>query len=387
MRLNKGYLKERTQAFTAALDARGRAHNSGIDLLRLVSMAFVVALHMMNSGWISKLNTGSHVTAAYATCFLIQSFTFCAVDIFALISGYVAYSDVCKPVHIAGYLRLWFQVVAYGLFVSIVVLIVRPELFSVPDFVASFIPITWDTYWYFTAYTGLFLLTPLLNAALRHTPERTLLGVFTAIFLLFSVYNTFFDRFELQDGYSVIWLVVLYCMGGALKKCAIGERMKPWTALALAAALSVLGWLWILFGPTYVKHGFSLNCMTFQFYTSPTVLGAAIFYVIAFSKFRFGTRMTRFIAYASPCAFAVYLLNTHPLSYKQLMQNRFAYLGASSPAVIVGTTLAVSVGFVAASVLIDRIRMRIFELLHIRQLTANIERVLRRTADRFLLSK
>lgn len=376
--------KESLHAFGCRLDDRARSRNSGVDLLRLVSMLFVVGVHVMNTSWLDKLETGAGLTVSSATCFLIQTVCYCCVDIFALISGYVAYTDTKKPVRLAGYLQLYLQVAAYGLLVPAVFLLVRPQLVSARDFLLALFPVTSDRYWYFSAYTGLFLLIPLLNEALRHTSKRTLRVLGLAIFLVFGAYSVLVDRFKISDGYSFIWLALLYCLGGILKKCAVGERLKPRTAVALALALSLCGWAWRVTGPELSLFGVHVTRLTLQKYTSPTVLGAAILYVLAFSKLRFGKQMNRLIAYAAPCAFAVYLLNTHPLFFRNVMENRFAFLATASPLVIVGITLAFSVGFVAASVLIDRLRLRLFDLLHIPQMLAALDRAVHNAVGKYI---
>lgn len=61
--------------------------NYGIDLLRIVSMFMVVFLHILGGGGVLELDSLSG--ASYWTAWTLKTASYCAVDIFAIISGYV----------------------------------------------------------------------------------------------------------------------------------------------------------------------------------------------------------------------------------------------------------------------------------------------------------
>ena len=65
-----------------------KERNAGIDLLRIVSMFFVVVLHSLGQGGI-LFNTAVG-SSQYKVAWLLEIFAYGAVDIFALISGYVS---------------------------------------------------------------------------------------------------------------------------------------------------------------------------------------------------------------------------------------------------------------------------------------------------------
>ena len=87
--------------------------NYGIDMLRLIAMFFVVVLHCYGQGGI--LSTVVVDSQQYKIAWFIEIVAYCAVDIFALISGYVSYTEKEKRINYSKYLNLWFQVVFYGL--------------------------------------------------------------------------------------------------------------------------------------------------------------------------------------------------------------------------------------------------------------------------------
>ena len=58
--------------------------NYGIDMLRLVAMFFVVICHVLGHGGVMKNATGYN----YSVSSLLQIVAYCAVNCYAIISGY-----------------------------------------------------------------------------------------------------------------------------------------------------------------------------------------------------------------------------------------------------------------------------------------------------------
>ena len=382
MQENTQNIRAKKPSFTERLDMRGSARNSGIDLLRLLSMFFVVTVHTISMGWGGLIETSQPGTIQFALCALINAVTMTGVDMFALISGYVGCSETKKPVRVTPLLQLYLQVVTCGLFAACAFRLVRPGSVSLKDFVLPFFPITGNLYWYYTAYVGLFLVMPLLNAGLRCTPKRTLRVILLAMAAAFSVFTTFVDRFKLESGYAMIWLILLYITGGILKKCAIGRRIRSWMIAAGIVALTAVSCLWKLYGPQFNIFGLDVNREMLTQYTSPTILGACVLYVIGFARLRCGRRLKRFATFVSPCVFAVYLLNGNVLIRDNLIVGRFTRFGTAPPLVLVGAVVGFSLAFVAASVLLDRVRIWMFDLLHVPQMLAAVDRAAHKLVEK-----
>ena len=60
---------------------------SGIDLLRIISMFFVVMLHVIGHGGI--LDNVAMFSVNYQLLWLLEILAYCSVNCYALISGYV----------------------------------------------------------------------------------------------------------------------------------------------------------------------------------------------------------------------------------------------------------------------------------------------------------
>ena len=82
--------------------------NYGIDLLRLVLMYMVCLLHTLGQGGL--LQAAAPGSAGFALLWLLEVLAYCAVDGFAMISGFTA-SD--RPQKYVKIVDMWFQVFFY----------------------------------------------------------------------------------------------------------------------------------------------------------------------------------------------------------------------------------------------------------------------------------
>ena len=78
--------------------------NRGIDALRMVAMFMVVTLHIFTQGGV--LNASVRFTSQYEAGWFLQTAAFCAVDVYALISGYVW---ACAEYRYRKIIELWLR--------------------------------------------------------------------------------------------------------------------------------------------------------------------------------------------------------------------------------------------------------------------------------------
>lgn len=195
--------------------------NYGIDLLRMVSMLLVVILHVEGHGGVLESAQGHNVYWAY----LPEAFAFSAVNVYALVSGYVGVAARWRP---ANLISLWLQVAFYSVGLTALCGIVFPGTVGLTDLLHAAMPVTYQyvDYWYFTAYFALFFLIPLLNHLVHTMPRRQLRAMLLVLLLVFSVFPTMtrHDRFSLDNGYTVWWLAILYLLGGYVRQYHAFEK-------------------------------------------------------------------------------------------------------------------------------------------------------------------
>lgn len=301
--------------------------NYGIDALRLVAMGFVIVLHLVGVGGIC----GN--AELLGTNFLVSQFlriaTFCAVNVYALISGFVGWSRTPKP---SSLLKLWAKVICFCIGITVLTQLLAPELVGLPDLWKAFTPVTQAKYWYFNAYVVLFFLIPLLNRAIQGITGRE--AIFSmaglAVLVMSLSFSNLRSTFLLADGYSALWLVLLYLAGGLLARFDIPRKLTAgqWAALYLLAVLANflprMGLLWLK--PEYwTPANINLKVQ----YTNPTIVLSAVALLGCFSRLELKERTIRVVKKLSPHSFGVYLAHTHTLVFAHCISGRLAGLAAA----------------------------------------------------------
>ena len=354
--------------------------NYGIDLLRIISMFFVVILHCLGQGGI--LQSVAINSIQYKFAWFIEICAYCAVNIFALISGYVSYTDKEKKVKYSNYINIWLQIVFYGLLVTLIFDIINPLLVSTKDYLIVLFPFTNNLYWYFTAYTGLFAIIPFLNNGIRSCSNKTMKKVFIIIITFFSIINIVTNSFNLNGGYSFVWLVLLYILGASIKKCNIGKNLKNYQCIIAVLCLCFITYLYKIYGLKISILNLKITRNFLVSYTSPTILAIAILYVINFSKLKFNNFSKRIIKFAAPSAFTIYILNNHRLIWDHIMENLFVNISNQSIIKIFICITGFASLFVIISILLDKIRILLFNKIHIKTLVDKIDNLLNALLDK-----
>ena len=352
--------------------------NHGIELLRIFAMLLAAVLHILKKGGVITASEGN--LAAYSTVWLLEAAAYCAVNCYALISGYVGYSDRPKPLRLARCIELWLQVVFYSVIITTVYCIAGVGSVGVSNFADAFLPVTSKQYWYFTAYIGMFFFIPLLNALVRRLNRRALVSLCIMLIAVFSLYDTFAsfwkkDPLALVGGHSPLWLGVLYIFGAAMKKLRVPESMSSKKALLIYASAAVFT---ALFKITVDRLLRFVPGSLFVRDTSPTVLLCAAALLVAFARFKPGRKLTEFAVLFAPAAFGVYLLHVSPLVFEHVIGNRFAFIGRLPLPLIPFAVLASAGVILAVGLAADKVRILLFKALGVPKMCRKAEKSIRR---------
>lgn len=334
--------------------------NVGIDLLRVVAAFYVIILHILGIGGLAASTEKGSLQ--YFLCSAMLIWAFCAVNLFGIISGYVGYTQEERPHKFRNYLNLWLEVMFYNVLLTLLPLWLLPGVVKTTDIVVAFFPFLRGGYWYFSAYTGLFLFIPLLNAAVRNTSNTTLLRLLALIVFVFSPIESLFGSFHCQGGYSFVWLVVLYLVGAILKKTQFGANIHPVAAFSGIIGIVLISFL--LSKQPFEKEflGILFSTSIVEYHVYPGYLLIAILYVLLFSQFRFPKPIQKIISLAAPGAFAVYLINTHRIVWNYYMYDHFTLWASNSLKGILARVLLTATVFVIVSLIVDYLRRQLFRL-------------------------
>lgn len=263
-----------------------KSRNYGIDLLRILSMMMVVLLHILGNGGI--LSSTPSLSKNYYIAWFLEISAYCAVNCYALISGYVGINSHYKYSNI---IQLWLQVFFYTTLITLFFYHIAPLQFDTNSWIKAFLPVTHNQYWYFTAYFCMFFFIPYFNILLNQCTKGQMTLLLLTMFLFFSILPTFCqtDLFQTANGYSFIWLCILYLTGGYIKKyySNISLHKRYIFSLYLICVFLTLITIYIFEFPGIPKPSFIQSGDFLCYYTSPTIVVAGICLLIFFCQFAF----------------------------------------------------------------------------------------------------
>ena len=230
-------------------------------------------------------------------------------------------------------------------------------------YVVSIHTLTSDLLWYFSCYLFVCLLSPYLNKILRHSSDAELKQLFWLICGILITVEYIGDSFEFGSGFTSVWLLLLYLLGGILKKTGMGSRIP---ACALFLAIIVIDVFYFLLNlklPFVTVSIFRIAFAVNGSLVNPFFVAPAILHVLLFSRFTVPSFWQKLIKFAASASFSVYIVNTHPLLWDLAVNNRFSVWAGSSPVGLFVRVMVFSTAFVTAVVIADFFRRELFRLL------------------------
>ena len=332
----------------------------GIDLLRLVCMYMIPVLHVLGQGGVMARTKSNDPT--YFACWLLEILCLCAVNCYALISGYVGLEAKFRPGRL---LRMAGVVEFYSVLILVVFRFLHPELVTRDVVLKALLPVQWKAYWYYSDYVGLFFLMPFLNKGVlamdRRERDRTMLVLFLLLSVFTTVSKTFSqDPFQLIGGYSLIWLCALYVFGACLRGSRLLE-LPRYVCLAGYFGCAAFAWIWkCLFDKKILPlpEETSMNRM-FVTYTSPTIFlcGLCLFLFFVNTKIR-ASAARKGIAVLSPLAFYVYIIHVNPVIWDNYFYQAFKTWRELPPVRCIPLVLLAALGIYLVCLAIEFVRSR-----------------------------
>jgi surface polysaccharide O-acyltransferase-like enzyme len=347
--------------------------NYGIDLLRIVSMLAVVTMHVLgHGGAISESSTPINTMIVN----FLESLCSAAVNCFVLISGFVCFRNENYYPKLRNLINLLIVVSFYSLIIASIMKIIYPDQIGFSALLYSFLPVSNDKYWFFTAYFAMFILSPMINLFVHKANQKMIILSVIVVFF-FGIYEVFSDPFLFNRGFNFVWLVFLYTIGAIIKKQNLFEKISNRMCLICIAISVIITWLpkfltttiWV---PVF---NFTIYNKMFDSYCSPTTLLMAIATICLFAKIKISANsfVTRVIALLSNSAFSVYLIHDSNEIRNFFIRGKFRFLTNANPFVMLIEIISIVIGIYLVCTLIDQARIYLFKLLKIEKISKKIE--------------
>ena len=222
----------------------------------------------------------------------------------------------------------------------------------------------------------MYLFIQMMNKFAEAADKKSFTAVIAVILLLTT--GSFIigkDGFQFSEGYSPIWLMVMYLVGAYMKKFGVGAKMKWYSALLFYIISVGCNFALNIFLKDPMKKIFTDGTVNYLTYISPFVVLPAIFLFIFFSKLKFGKKTEKFINYITPAALGVYLIHTHPLVFNKLMKDIAMPLVNHGTAAMIFGSIAMALAVFIICIVIDLLRIQLFKLIRINALCKKLDEV------------
>ena len=340
--------------------------NYGIDLLRIISMIFIVILHILGQGGI--IENSIQFSLNYQLVWLLEIIAYTGVNIYAIISGYVGIDSKFKYKNI---FKLTIQVMFYTIGITLLFKIFNPNAVTNARIIESFFPFAIEHYWYFTAYFGMFFFIPFMQKLVNSFEKNDAKRFITSFFIIFSILPIIFraDIYYMNWGYHVLWLSLLYMIGGCIKKFGFNNFIEKHllTAYIICNLITILGKIAMEYIMVKIKGPGFLD-LTLVSYTSPTMVLSSIVLVMLFAKLKIKDIFIKIIEFLAPLSFSVYLIHTEPLIWINLLKNSFISYASYNPVLLVFAVLATALIIYIVCIFIEYIRVLLFKYLRVDKL-------------------
>lgn len=191
-----------------------KERNSNIELLRNISMFFIVLIHLFEKT--SAIFDIPIDSSAYYFSWIIYAVCRMGNNLFIIISGYF-YREV--RFKLDKFLKLLVQVFFYSVILALVAkFCLGIELKS--GWRNVLFPISKGEYWFMTVYMALYCFMPYINKFVETLSSKTYRRLLLLCFVTFSLVPTFVNKDFLNFGgaYGLVWFVYLYLIGAYIRE-------------------------------------------------------------------------------------------------------------------------------------------------------------------------
>lgn len=210
--------------------SKGNGRNSGIELLRILSLFMIFWMHGAASAY---GNTFGEIAGI-----LISVIGNMGVACFILISGYYGIRlNIKKMMHLD-------LMLVFFCWISLLMQFVWGNPVGGEAILSYLLPVIGKQSWYFTCYFALAFLSPFLNEMVEKIGEQRLGQLLVTMLAIFSVVTTlfFFDINE-DGGKGIVHMIMLYLIGryfGVYQSEKVYETKKLTKTLFVIAGINFL---------------------------------------------------------------------------------------------------------------------------------------------------
>ncbi len=351
-------------------NSKVKMRNSNFELMRIVSMFFIVIYHIIIHG---KLLENSHGTTHFVL-YIILAICIVHVNSFILVTGYFQCKSKLKLTKVIQLNNsIWFYTVSIVLFF----IIVKGNTFNSIELLKTFLPISYNDYWFLTNYLILYLISPILNTVINNIDEKKFKRIIVLLLFIDSILPTLTNSsfFNVTLGYSLYHFIFLYFVGAFLRNYPIEDWyiFKKTSKKALQLISLFIFFLMAFINiinqsaskellnmhPIIAEVGIIFS-NSFIAYNNPLVIIQTIAFFVFFSTLNL---KNTFINYISTATIGIYLIHDNN-NIRNVLYKFLGFNGNNYSVIILVKILGCAILIFISCLIIELIRKFIFKLIY-----------------------
>lgn len=353
---------------------------SNFELLRIVSMFFIVLYHTIIHGHVIENSTNQGLTMISNLLLFI-----CIVHVnsYVLVSGYFQSKSTCKQS------KVWSLINANWFYRVIIVIILTSvgaiSLSKVQILKQIFVIDITDSYWFIKMYLALYLFSPFLNKLIDQLTknEYNKLLIILTVILSIIPYFTGEQGFS-NTGYTIQHFIYLYLIGGYLRKYPIersylfkrcSKQLKQVIFITIFIICAILNYIIYRSSQSLNNVNSLVNDLTNNLilmsraYSNPIVIVQTIAFVLFFETLNIRSKIINNLA---TLTLGIYLVHDNPLMRGVLYQWLRIDNGPVSNYSFILYIFIVSFAIYFTASLIEWIRQKTFHWIYNRKISTKI---------------
>lgn len=320
--------------------------NSNIEILRIISMILITISHYTVHNSVENFTLPLGINR-----FILEISTLGNIGtiLFVLISGYFMIDSV-KTLKLKKIFKLCIQVTFYSAGIYLLLVALNIEKFTLLTFVKFLFPVTFEKYWFITAYVMMCIFVPYINNFLNNIERKDHLNFIIIQIIFFSILHTLTTM--PYYGNELFQFMMFYSIGAYLKKYPenlfnkknYNFKILVLSVIAIIASIIIFDLIGSKFSIFSKNSTYLLNRTSL-----PAILISVSLLSIFTQKKEFNNKIINNIA---SCVLGVYLISEHEL-IRMYIWNDVFHCGnyVSSNFLIIHMFLSVAILFVICIVI------------------------------------
>lgn len=316
------------------------------EILKILLMLMVLFLHLCS--YTSLLNTHG-LMINECIVWILRSLAYIAVNCYIIVNGYFM---IKKDFKFERILKIWLRTLIFSVTFYLIF-----NTFSIRGITENMLPVTTEKYWFVSSFIILEFIAPILNKSVKNMNQKNYKTMLIILVILFSFLPNIYpykDVYLVNSGYSFIWFILLYLIGGYLSIYNLELKTKSALSIYLFSSIflaftKIYLPLTSIFSNEYISTFF----IYLYSYNSLIVLLESISFFLLFKnlKINFNNKTNNIISKLSNASFNIYLIHENPYLKTRLWSLISLYIAITDQLLIPKLILILIILFIVMMVI------------------------------------